>query len=46
MILGLLAPIPCNRGYFSFAEAVERHHDLIRLHPATPFEVDEREGDD
>jgi hypothetical protein len=46
MISGLLPPIACNRGFFSFAEAFERHYDLIRLHPATPFAVNEREGDD
>jgi len=43
---GLVAPNRSNRGFSSLAEAFERHQDLIRFHPATPFEVHERESDD
>jgi hypothetical protein len=33
-------------GPFRFAEAFERHCDLVRLHPAAAFKVDKRKRND
>ena len=33
-------------GSFSFAEAYECRHDLVRLHPAAAFKVDKRKRND
>jgi hypothetical protein len=33
-------------GILSFAEAFERHHDLVRLHTDAAFKVDKREHND
>ena len=43
---GTARTVPLSALSLSFAEAFERHHDLIRLHPAAAFEVDKRERDD
>jgi hypothetical protein len=50
MMSGLVAAVRAGRcsalGFVPFAEAFERHHDLIGLHPTAAFKVDKRKRND